>query len=199
MRPTCTPCQGRECQWPLNEQETQWRTGSEACELRSAARGTPSPQFQPNLSRNFPAGNPRRFDFVSTESPEIALQYSQVFRLFRYYRDHLASWYDLNDSQRHFTDIVSVKARSSPLVLSAILAFSAISLHNSSSESLVDMAEFYHFESVHMLLDITGNIEDVASNGEPHDELLAAICLLRSFEIISRKEPLFLIRQGELC
>ncbi|KAJ5403910.1 hypothetical protein N7509_003781 [Penicillium cosmopolitanum] len=47
------------------------------------------------------------------------------------------------------------------------------------------MAEFYHFESVHMLLDITGNIEDVASNGEPHDELLAAICLLRSFEIIS--------------
>lgn len=182
MRPTCTPCEGRECQWPLDERETQWRR--EACELPSAARATHSPQFQTNLSRNVAAGNHQRnLNFVSTDNPEIALQDFEVFRLFRYYKDHLASWYDLNDSQRHFTDMVPVKARSSPLLLSAILAFSAISLHNSSSESLVDKAEFYHLVSVQILLQITRNIEDVASN----DELLAAICLLRSFEIISRR------------
>jgi hypothetical protein len=84
---------------------------------------------------------------------------------------------------------VPVKARSSPLLLSAILAFSAISLHNSSSESLADVAEFYHLESVRYLLQITRNIEDVVSNGE----VLAAICLLRSFEIISRKKNYFSI------
>lgn len=111
-----------------------------------------------------------------------------VFRLFRHYQTHLASWYDLNDTHRHFTDIVPVKARYSPLLLSAILAFSAISLHESGAENRLDEAEFYHLESVQILLKITRNIEDMVSNGE----VLAGICLLRSFEIISRtKLPSF--------
>lgn len=208
MRPTCTPCQGREseCQWPLREQEAPWRKeaselcsseGSRESRLPSAIRGresrlnpgsqaTPSLQFQPNLSNDATENRQRNLNFVSTDNPEIALRDFQVFRLFRYYKDHLASWYDLNDSQRHFTDMVPVKARYSPLLLSAILAFSAISLHSTSSESLVDQAEFYHLESVQIILRMTGNIEDVVSN----DELLAAICLLRSFEIISREKSL---------
>lgn len=112
----------------------------------------------------------------------MALKDPQVFHLFRHYKDSLASWYDLNDRQRHFTDIVPVKARYSPLLLSSLLAFSAISLHNSSgSESWVDQAEFYHLESVQILLRVTSNIEAVVADGE----VLAAICLLRSFEIIS--------------
>lgn len=126
---------------------------------------------------------------MTTDIPEKALQNLEVFHLFRYYIYHLASWYDLNDHQRHFTDLVPVQARYSPLLLSAILAFSAISLHNSSPKSLVDEAEFYHLESVQILLQITRNAEDVVSNGE----VLAAICLLRSFEIISRKKiPFYL-------
>ncbi|OQE22322.1 hypothetical protein PENSTE_c010G03833 [Penicillium steckii] len=118
----------------------------------------------------------------SSDDPEVALKDPQVFHLFRHYKDSLASWYDLNDRQRHFTDIVPVKARYSPLLLSSLLAFSAISLHNSSgSESWVDQAEFYHLESVQILLKVTSNIEAVVADGE----VLAAICLLRSFEIIS--------------
>lgn len=162
FQPSCTPCQksDRRCQWP------------------SSNRTAPS-------KRNDKANTEINPNPISTNNPEAALQNPKVHRLFRHYKDHLASWYDLNDHQRHFTDMVPVKARYSPLLLSAILAFSAISLHNSSSESLVDEAEFYHLESIQILLQITRSlrIEDVISNGE----LLASICLLRSFEIISRE------------
>lgn len=78
-----------------------------------------------------------------------------------------------------------VLARRSPLLLSAILAFSAASKrYSDNDESLMEMAAFYHLESVQILLQITSNdnAEPVISNGE----VLAAICLLRSYEIIAR-------------
>lgn len=98
---------------------------------------------------------------------------------------HLAAWYDLNDRRRHFTDVVPIKARESPLLLSAILAFSAASKNGSANEDLVGMAEFYHLQSVQILLRIIQNAQDLVSN----EEVLAAICLLRSYEIITRSFP----------
>lgn len=106
--------------------------------------------------------------------------------MFAHYIAHLASWYDLNDCRRHFTDLVPVRARHSPLLLSAILAFSAASKrHSDNDEALLEKAAFYHLESVQILLQITShdNTEEVTSNGE----VLAAICLLRSYEIIARQ------------
>ncbi|KAJ5814711.1 hypothetical protein N7474_006488 [Penicillium riverlandense] len=155
-RPSCSPCQkgSRRCEWPYSTAPA------------SSQNGLTLPLQTP---------------FVSTESPEIALQDIEVFRLFRHYTTSLASWYDLNDRHRHFLDVVPVRARQSPLLLSAILAFSAVSLHKSDCAEYMDKAEFYHLESVRILLEITKNIQTVVSNGE----VLAAICLLRSYEIIS--------------
>lgn len=48
---------------------------------------------------------------------------------------------------------------------------------------MVEKADFYHLQSIRILLRVTSTIQDAISNGET----LAAICLLRSFEIISRE------------
>ncbi|KAJ5128486.1 hypothetical protein N7448_002206, partial [Penicillium atrosanguineum] len=154
-RPLCSPCHRskRECLWPTTE--------------------------TPSTSPRLPQGH-QTLDFKSTDDPEVALQNIEVFSLFRHYITTLASWYDLNDRHRHFTDLVPVKARRNPLLLSAILAFSAASKQPTDRHE-VERAAFYHFESVRILLRITSNAQDVVSNGE----VLAAICLLRSYEIIS--------------
>ncbi|KAJ5108812.1 hypothetical protein N7456_005487 [Penicillium angulare] len=117
-------------------------------------------------------------------NPELTLQNPEAFGLFRYYIVNLASWYDLNDRKRHFTDLVPIKARQSPLLLSAILAFSAASKHTMSMSevSSTEVADFYHLQSVRILLQVTSTFQDVISNGE----VLAAICLLRSFEILTQ-------------
>jgi hypothetical protein len=131
--------------------------------------------------------------YKSTENPEIALQSPHVARLFRHYIKNLAPWYDLNDRKRHFEDIVPICARKNALLLSAILAFAAANLRYSCpadeerprKENLLDVAEFYHLESVRKLIEITGD-NDNLQEGSVVEETLAAICLLRSYEIISR-------------
>jgi len=177
VHPECTSClrSNRSCQWPTA--------------LSAAASN------QTNRASNDAASQLRPIpEVISTSDPELALRDPRVFYLFRHYKDNLASWYDLNDHHRHFTDIVPVKARYSPLLLSAILAFSAISLLSfSSSGPCVDQANFYLLESVEILLEVTRNIEAAVSDGE----VLAAICLLRSYEIISGKLFFFFTSWGD--
>lgn len=133
-------------------------------------------------SRPIPSSSSEGNEYVSTKDPEAALQDPLVARIFRYYVDNLASWYDLNDSKRHFEDIVPACARRNSLLLSAILAFSAASLSSSTRKcQLWELAESYHLESVQRLLSLTENIDAFRTG-----ETLAAICLLRSYEIISR-------------
>lgn len=111
------------------------------------------------------------------------MQDQQVAKLFRHYIETLAAWYDLNDSKRHFKDVVPVKARYNPLLLSAILAFSAANQHRTLAEvKYLEIAEFYHYDSVRRLISLTKNIDSI-----PLGETLAAICLLRSYEIITRQ------------
>jgi hypothetical protein len=134
----------------------------------------------------------RRYE--STGNPGIALRSPRVVRLFRHYIENLAAWYDLNDKKRHFEDIVPIRARKNAVLLSAILAFAAASKHYSSPsdegslrrENLLDVAEFYHLESVRKLIEITSN-RDNLQECSVVEETLAAICLLRSYEIISRQ------------
>ncbi|GAQ03898.1 hypothetical protein ALT_1219 [Aspergillus lentulus] len=91
-------------------------------------------------------------------------------------------WYDLNDRRRHFTDIVPILARKNALLLSAILAFAAASQSSSSgSTPLKDLADAYHLESVRRLLALMKHPDEFRTG-----ETLAAICLLRSYEIISQ-------------
>lgn len=122
-------------------------------------------------------------EWPSTQDPEYALQDLQVARLFRHYIEELAGWYDLNDSKHHFKDVVPVRARYNPLLLSAILAFAAANQYRILEDHvLLEIAEFYHYDSVRRLISLTENLDQL-----PIGETLAAICLLRSYEIITRK------------
>ncbi|KAI2895519.1 transcriptional regulator family: Fungal Specific TF [Aspergillus niger] len=114
--------------------------------------------------------------------PEHALQDPQVAKIFCHYMENLAAWYDLNDSRRHFKDIVPIRARRNPLLLSAILAFSAANLHRTRGDHIyLKLAEAYHYDSVRSLISLTKNIDQL-----PFGETLAAVCLLRSYEIITQ-------------
>lgn len=79
--------------------------------------------------------------------------------------------------------MVPVLARKNALLLSAILAFAAASQGSSTgSTSLQDLADTYHLESVQRLLALMKHPDKFRTG-----ETLAAICLLRSYEIISRE------------
>lgn len=120
--------------------------------------------------------------YPCTQDPEHALQNLKVALMYRHYITRLAPWYDLNDSKRHFTDVVPVRARYNPLLLSSILAFAAANQHRTVQDHVyLDMAEFYHYDSVRRLISLTNNVDQL-----PIGETLAAICLLRSYEIITR-------------
>lgn len=120
--------------------------------------------------------------YVSTGDPTKALGDPRIAHIFRSYIDNLAGWYDLNDRRRHFTDIVPILARKNSLLLSAILAFAAASQSSSSGSTQdKDLADAYHLESVRRLLALMKHPDEFRTG-----ETLAAICLLRSYEIISQ-------------
>ncbi|KAF7156373.1 hypothetical protein CNMCM6106_009640 [Aspergillus hiratsukae] len=78
--------------------------------------------------------------------------------------------------------MVPILARKNALLLSAILAFAAASLSSSSgSAPLKDLSDVYHLESVRRLLALMKRPDEFRTG-----ETLAAICLLRSYEIISQ-------------
>lgn len=210
-RPSCTRCQRSsvDCHW-INErnppapgtQSQQLGTpqsihGSQRVENATLENSTSPLPNRPNTSIPYPDdGNQISFldhIYKSTEYPEISLQSPHVARLFRHYIDNLAPWYDLNDRKRHFEDIVPTRARENALLLSAILAFAAANIHYSSptdeerpgKENLLNVAEFYHLESVRKLIEITSDSDNLQDSSVV-EETLAAICLLRSYEIISR-------------
>lgn len=210
-RPICTRCRRSllDCHWIKEYNISIPRTESQQPEitqpihgLRQADYVTPEEPTSQNGSKPH-SSIPYLIDdtavplmnqnYISTKSPEDALRSPDVARLFRHYIDNLASWYDLNDKKRHFEDIVPVRARKNALLLSAILAFAAANIHYSSSSdedslgrNMLDVADFYHLESVRKLIEITGNSENLQDSSVV-EETLAAICLLRSYEIISRK------------
>ncbi|CAG8902806.1 unnamed protein product [Penicillium egyptiacum] len=165
-RPKCSPCQriAPDCHW-IQEGGT------------IAAVGVRVYQSSP-LSSATHHGT----EHTSTEHPEYALQDQQVAKLFRHYIGTLAAWYDHNDNKRHFKDIVPIRARYNPLLLSAILAFAAANQHRTLGEDgYLEIAESYHYDSVRRLISITKNIDGIPLGGT-----LAAICLLRSYEIIAQ-------------
>ncbi|KAJ5120469.1 uncharacterized protein N7515_009857 [Penicillium bovifimosum] len=165
-RPKCSPCEhvARDCHWIAE------------------AGATTGPRVPAYQSSPLTPATHRGIGYTSTEHPEYALQDPQVAKLFRHYIGTLAAWYDLNDSKRNFKDIVPVRARYNPLLLSAILAFSAANQHRTLGEdAYLEIAEFYHYDSVRRLISLTGNIDSI-----PLGETLAAICLLRSYEIIAQ-------------
>lgn len=166
-RPKCSPCQriARDCHWIQD--------GSTIAAREFAV-------YQPDHS-----GSNTHFEneYTSTENPEYALQDPKVAKLLRHYIETLAACYDLNDGKAHFKDVVPARARDNPLLLSAILAFAAANQHRTlAEEGYMEISEFYHYDSVRRLISLAGDIDSI-----PLGERLAAICLLRSYEIITRQ------------
>ncbi|KAJ5542470.1 hypothetical protein N7535_004891, partial [Penicillium sp. DV-2018c] len=167
-RPRCSPCErgSRNCRWP--------HEASPVISPSHVPPASPSPWASPVHHET---------QYPSTQNPELALQNLQVALIFRHYIGRLASWYDLNDSKRHFKDVIPVRALHNPLLLSSILAFAAAHQHRTiGGQIYLEMAEFYHYDSVRRLISLTDNMDPL----EPIGETLAAICLLRSYEIITR-------------
>lgn len=80
----------------------------------------------------------------------------------------------------HFTKDVPKNALSRPLLFKAILAFAAIHLSGTKAPSMRTIAEKYHSDCISQLISL--NERDVLSE---EGCVLAAVCLLRSYEILA--------------
>lgn len=112
------------------------------------------------------------------DDPRAALQDERVARLFHHYTLSLAPWYDLSDAERTFTKQVPYEALSSPLLFAAILAFSAVHLSCTGVLSSRANAELFHAFCVDQLIRLE-------TRETKAGVALAAVCLLRSYEILS--------------
>ena len=100
-------------------------------------------------------------------------------RLFRHYVDHLAPWYDLNDSHNLFGTSVPARALSNSVLFKALTAFSACHQHRVSGR-VPGLGQVYHAACVKDLLAEMGHIHSGLLG-----DYLAATCLLRSYEILN--------------
>lgn len=73
-------------------------------------------------------------------------------------------------------------ALSKPLLFSAVIAFAAIHLSRTTRSNLKLTADIFHSRCVHLLISLTE--EEVKSSG---GVALAAVCLLRSYEILAEE------------
>ncbi|KAH8702043.1 hypothetical protein BGW36DRAFT_336426 [Talaromyces proteolyticus] len=154
--PTCKICRksGRQCKWEGPDNTDQ--------------------STRPSFLNTTPP---------SPDNPSLALTHDFISTLYRHYITTLATWYDLNDSQRRFQDLVSLESLNNPLLFSAILAFSSIQLYRRSSDKEhLFTAEFYHLQSIQKLIVITDDLNSFHHDGAT----LAATCLLRSYEILAQ-------------
>ncbi|RFU25259.1 hypothetical protein B7463_g11080, partial [Scytalidium lignicola] len=89
---------------------------------------------------------------VFANGPWAPLSDPEDARLFQHYVDNLASWLDLNDPERYFTTFVPHFALRCPMLLSAILSFSAshLSRLDSSCDALTGID--YHNKCIKRLI-----------------------------------------------
>lgn len=118
---------------------------------------------------------------LASKEPREALQCLTIAQLYAHYIQHLSPWYDLNDADLYFGVVVPERALINPLLFKALIAFAA--RHKSKSEgSNQGLAHIFHVKCVQ---DLLSSLTDLKR--EFHGELLAATCLLRSYEILDGK------------
>ncbi|PSS28468.1 hypothetical protein M430DRAFT_132978 [Amorphotheca resinae ATCC 22711] len=96
--------------------------------------------------------------------------------LFQHYMEHLAPLLDITDIQRHFGVDVPERAMSCPVLLNALLAFSARHLSRTSDYDPA-IADYYHQKCVRLMIPMLDQKELVAD-----ETLFAAAVILRAFE-----------------
>jgi hypothetical protein len=105
----------------------------------------------------------------------------QIYRLMRHYVEVVGPWLDLTDSRRHYSTVVPQLALKCPVLLNAILAFSARQLHRLEGYEAM-IAEYYHNEAIKVMIPMLQD-QRVANNGA----LLATTIILRMYETLERK------------
>ena len=120
-------------------------------------------------------------DSTVTRQPVTSLKDPEIARLFHHYGKHLAPWYDLSDSGERFAKVAPHRALSHPLLFNAIIASAAIHLSTTTTQSLKQTGERYHSGCVESLIGLKDDayFEDGTA--------LAAVCLLRSYEILAEE------------
>ncbi|MCJ1443744.1 MAG: hypothetical protein MMC23_004244 [Stictis urceolatum] len=103
--------------------------------------------------------------------------------LLRHYVDHLSAWIDATDSQQHFGTEVVRRSAHYPVLLYAILAYSALHLSRMRNSSDLAANEYHHRCLKIMIATLDSKTEALDEN------LLAAIVILRGYEEISEGSP----------
>ncbi|PMD15758.1 hypothetical protein NA56DRAFT_649841 [Hyaloscypha hepaticicola] len=107
---------------------------------------------------------------------ELPFKVAHEALLFQHYMEHLAPLLDITDIQRHFGVDVPERALSCPVLLNALLAFSARHLSRTSDYDPA-IADYYHQKCVRLLIPMLDQKELVAD-----ETLFAAAVILRAFE-----------------
>ncbi|KAI9709537.1 MAG: hypothetical protein M1820_003297 [Bogoriella megaspora] len=102
-----------------------------------------------------------------------------ITELFRHYVDNLASWFDLNDPQSLFADVIPFKALDNPILFKAIIAFTAGHRNRTSKFPHVEVVKIHNA----CLKDLIPALQSF--NPSQQADYLAATCLLRSYEILN--------------
>ncbi|KAK0636414.1 hypothetical protein B0T17DRAFT_81262 [Bombardia bombarda] len=124
---------------------------------------------------------------LAQQPPRDALTHPTVAHLFSHYIVVLAPWYDLNDANNTFGNVVAIRALDSdlPVLFRAIIAFSACHWSRVTDASVQNVALSFYSACIKDLLRALGMSSPGPSSTGFSGEFLAASCLLRSYEILS--------------
>lgn len=101
---------------------------------------------------------------------------------FHHFLKNLSPWYDLSDQQCTFGTALATKSLKEPALFSAIIALSALHIHNTAAPTARGAADFYHGCCVPMVARLRAELGSSVTG-----TCLATICLLRSYEVLEGK------------
>ncbi|PMD48157.1 hypothetical protein L207DRAFT_505204 [Hyaloscypha variabilis F] len=119
---------------------------------------------------------------IYLQGPREPLRDVKAARLLQHYIDHLASWLDINDPQCHFATFVPHLAFRCPILLHAILAFSASHLSRLDGSCDELDAVKYHDECVKGLIQALENPVTAMDNVLPLSTVILRMYEMLSFE-----------------
>ncbi|KIX96706.1 uncharacterized protein Z520_07425 [Fonsecaea multimorphosa CBS 102226] len=134
-----------------------------------------------NLSSHSLPSEASRLQLYGPRMP-LPFQDAQEAILFQYYMESLAGQLDITDMQRHFAVDVPERALFCPVLLEALLAFSARHLSRT-SEFDPAVADHHHQACVRLMIPMLDQKELVAD-----ETLFAATVILRAFEETSESK-----------
>lgn len=115
-------------------------------------------------------------------NPRTALQDPDRATLFHQHIHDLAPWYDLSDAPQSFAKVVPAAALVDALLSRAVIAFAAIHLSRTTQPSRRAPTSHYPTRCVERLI----NLSEEGAQSSP-GVALAAVCLLRSYEILEEE------------